>query len=199
MPEVGATGQDDFVARDLDATTWPDFERFFSRYDGVQDGCWCMYYHRTGETPGKTRDERVRKNHDDKKSMVMANKSRAVLIYHGNEVVASCQYGTREELPRIDNGRYYKALGLSRPVERFWRITCFFVDKSYRRRGITRLALKEVLSRIRELGGGIVEAYPVTDFRTVTVWFGTVNTFRSQGFEFISELGKSRVVMRKLV
>lgn len=188
-----------FTVRDLEKETWPDFERFFAKYNGVQAGCWCMYYHRSGQTPGKTIEERMERNHEDKKNLVLSNQSRGILIYSGNDVIASCQYGTRKELPRIDNGRNYRNLNIARPEDNFWRITCFFVDKKFRKKGITGLALRAVLSRIQELGGGVVEAYPVTNFRTVAVWFGSVSTFASEGFEIVGQLGKSNVVMQRFI
>lgn len=193
-----ATG-DEYSVKDLNRETWPDFERFFERYNGVQNGCWCMYYHRTGGTPGRTPEEKNQRNREDKKKLVMENKSRMVLIYHGSDVVASCQYGTRGELPRIDNGRNYKALGLSENEEKLWRITCFFVDREHRRKGLTSLAISEVLKRIKTLGGGIVEAYPVNNFKRYSIWFGTVDTFRRLGFKTIADLGISSVVMRKTI
>lgn len=199
MPESTLENNSRFTVKDLDANSWTDFERFFSKYNGVQAGCWCMYYHRTGVTPGKTIEEKIERNHTDKRELVLANKSRGILIYDGVDVIASCQYGTRSELPRIDNGWNYKALEMDRPVDRFWRITCFFVDKAYRRRGLARFALRATLEKIKELGGGIVEAYPVTNHKALRIWFGTVNMYEKEGFEQISQLGRSNAVMQKVL
>lgn len=199
MPESREFDRSNFVVKELSAETWQDFERFFSRYNGVQAGCWCMYYHRTGNTPGRTYEERAERNHQDKRDLVVSGRSRGTLIYDGTEVIASCQYGTGEELPRIDNGRNYGALKLDRPGKSFWRITCFFVDKAYRRHGVSRLALKATLERIRESGGGIVEVYPVVDFKAYRTWFGTVSMYRDEGFELVAKLGRSNAVMRKLL
>ncbi|MCY7402164.1 MAG: hypothetical protein LH477_14650 [Nocardioides sp.] len=41
-----------------------------------------------------------------------------------------------------------------------WRLTCIFVDKRYRRQGITELAIRGALDLIAEAGGGVVEGYP---------------------------------------
>lgn len=196
---TGKTLASGLTTRDLGPETWQDFESFFGRYGGVQGGCWCMYYHRIGGTKGKNREERTERNHLDKRDLVMANRSRAILVYSGDEVVATCQYGTRDELPRIDNGRFYRELAIPAPQTNFWRITCFFVDKLYRKRGVAKLALNAVLDRIAGLGGGIVEAYPVTTFKTMTVWFGTKNMFEEAGFKQVAVLGKSNVVMQKFV
>lgn len=184
---------------DLNQTTWDDFEKFFLKYNGVQAGCWCAYYHRSRPTPGKTSEEKFKSNHDYKKRLVEEGKSRSILIYLGEEVIASCQYGTREELPRIEMTRRYKDLEQDYKLENIWRITCFFVDVAHRNKGLATMALKYALARIAQEGGGIVEAYPITKKDAVENWFGTVNMYTGEGFEIISNFGKSNVLVRKYV
>jgi hypothetical protein len=41
-----------------------------------------------------------------------------------------------------------------------YRITCFFVDRRYRRKGVAAVALRGALDLIAQSGGGVVEAYP---------------------------------------
>ena len=185
--------------KDLNNNTWDDFENFFQKYNGAQGGCWCVYYHRTKPTPGETQEERKKNNHDFKKQLVDEGKSRSVLIYHGDQVVASCQYGTRDELPRIEMTRRYKDLDPEYKLQKTWRITCFFVDSAYRNRGLATMALKYALSRIAQNDGGIVEAYPITKRNAAENWFGTVDMFTAEGFEVISDFGKSNVLVRKYV
>src|SRR5204863_2588355 len=48
-----------------------------------------------------------------------------------------------------------------RDSERAWRITCFVVDKRFRRKGVAAIALHAALESIRHRGGGLVEAFPV--------------------------------------
>ena len=184
-------------ARDLDKTTWKDFEQLFLKYGGVQAGCWCMYYHRTGGTQGKTLEERTERNHRDIHDLVFSGKNRSVLIYHKGKAIASAQYGTTDELPRPGNGRNYKALNLPETRKKLWRITCFFVDREYRRKGISKFALDEILRRIETSGGGIVEAFPVRDFRALNTWFGVVSMYRNRGFETVAQLGRSSFLVRK--
>jgi GNAT superfamily N-acetyltransferase len=73
-----------------------------------------------------------------------------------------CQYGPREELPRIDSSRKHRGLAAKSETERLWRITCFAVHKNWRKRGVASVALKAALEAIREKGGGLVEGYPIT-------------------------------------
>lgn len=191
--------EEEYEAADLNSETWDDFERFFKKYNGVQDCCWCVYYHRTGVTPGKDHNEKCANNHDLKKSMVMSGESRAVLLYSGKDVILSCQYGRAEELPRIDSLWRYRGMQDISYDGALWRITCFFVDKSYRRRNLTAIALKEVLSRISREGGGTVEAYPIRSRKGFENWFGPLKTFEDEGFTIVREFGKSNVLARKFI
>ena len=117
-------------------------------------------------------------------------------MYDGAEPIGWCQYGPREELPRIDAARNYKALGLD-GGEKIWRVTCLSVDRAYRRRGVAKLALAAALDSIKARGGGTVEPYPVTHRWALAVWFGTKSMLEREGFEVVGPYGKSGVVMRK--
>jgi ribosomal protein S18 acetylase RimI-like enzyme len=84
-----------------------------------------------------------------------------------------------------------------------WRITCFFVDRKYRRRGVASAGLEGALHEIARLGGGTVESYPEDiEDRSVSASFlhnGTVAMFESHGFERTRRLGKYHWVVTKVV
>jgi len=145
------------------------------------------------------RGRRASRNRRDKKALVRSGESHGILVYSGDQPVGWCQFGPQEELPRIDAGRNYRKLKLAADGGRWWRITCFFVDRDFRRRGVADLALQAALDAIRERGGGIVEAYPVTNKRAVPIWFGTVRMFERKQFQKIADLGRSNIVMRRRV
>ena len=189
------------VTKGLSPATWPDFERLFAKHGGVQAGCWCMFYHRTGplhesDLAGEGRRSRNRK---DQRELVRQGRSHGILVYASGMAVGWCQYGLREELPRIDAKRIYRAIHLPREDGPLWRITCFFVDHEFRRRGVARIALRSALQAIRDAGGGTVEGYPAIHPRAVGIWFGTVAMFEREGFQEVSALGRSNVVMRRIL
>lgn len=188
---------DDLYLGDLDSKSWPKFEEFFNKYNGVQNSCWCLYYHKGLNVSNFGKNGKPKSNHDMKKNLVEEGKSRSVLVYKGGSVVASCQYGTFEELPRIENATRYSNLRLGSGSGKKWRITCFFVDGPHRHKGLAKLALDGVLERIARLGGGMVEAYPVKGMGTVETWFGSINMFVEKGFQVIADFGKSNVLVRK--
>jgi len=111
------------------------------------------------------------------------------------------QYGPKPELPRLDNSKTYQSLNLDNEGKKLWRVTCFFVDRNNRKRGVAGFGLNAALSSIKKNGGGVVEAYPSTkpSKGASLMWSGTVSMFENAGFDLASQLGKSSVVMRKIV
>ena len=73
-----------------------------------------------------------------------------------------CQFGTVEELPNIHHGKEWEQGLVRRPD---FRITCLFVDRRYRRKGVAATAVIGALELIGIAGGGLVEAYPTISRR----------------------------------
>ena len=163
-----------------------------------------MYYQRAKPIRLKSSDPEWKKiNRKDKRALVEKGQSHAVLVYDNETPVGWCQYGAKEELPRIDAGRGYRKVERPAGAEKLWRITCFFVDRDYRGKGVAKLALNAALESIKKQGGGIVEAYPVVSKKMAAVaewrWFGTPGMFKKEGFKTIAPLGTSGVLMRKTI
>lgn len=186
-----------YTTRELSTGTWADFETLFGTYGGVQDGCWCMYYHRARPNRGQPDAARHAQNRSDHRRLVGRGDAHGVLVYSGRTPIGWCQFGRTAELPRIDAGLKYRALGESVGARPDWRITCFFVDRRYRRIGIATLALDAALRAIGRHGGGVVEAYPSTNPRAVAQWFGTVRMFEDQQFVRVAPFGRSNILMRR--
>jgi len=191
-----------YATKELDADTWSDFEKLFEKHNGVQGGCWCMYYQRPRPVRTKmSRTERATMNRKDKRERVQEGRSHGIIVYKGLTPVGWCQYGTREELPRIDAGRNYRKVEPLSPEKRLWRITCFFVDKDHRGQGIAKTALRAALASIKKQGGGIVEAYPVVSKKILAesqwIWFGTPEMFQREKFRPVERLGASYLLMRR--
>jgi len=113
---------------------------------------------------------------------------------------AWCEYGRPDELPNIYHRKEYEA-GLDRLPD--YRVTCFFVDRSYRRKGVSRMALDGALELIALAGGGVVEAYPHDiGGKKVSASFlynGTRTLFEQAGFAYVRGKGAKNCVMRKSV
>ncbi len=203
-----------YTTKELSNETWPDFVRLFTR-GGGWDFCWCMHFQRPYSsstskrlTMGKnkmrqTRAVRSVRNRREKKHLVDTGLAHGILVYAQGDPVGWCQYGPREELPRIDSYRKYRALAPGRGAERLWRITCFVVNKRVRRRGIARAALRAALDAIRKKGGGLVEAYPIIRWKAGTFGnvstHGTVSMFEKEGFRIVAPFGGTKFQTNVLV
>lgn len=185
-----------FSVKPLNETTWPDFARLVEKHKGVWGGCWCMAFH----PEGVGRDKTVAQSRSEKERRVREGRAHAALVYDGATCVGWCQFGSPDELPRIKRQRAYLE-GCPAPSD--WRITCFFVDKSYRGKGVASAALAGAQQEIARLGGGTVESYPeAVEGRSVAGAFlhnGTVSIFEHQGFERARRIGKNHWVVTRVV
>jgi hypothetical protein len=213
-PEEDAVSE--YAVKPLCADTWDAFAGLAERHNGVWGGCWCNWFqdrynlricegpngqhhalfHRGCTDKGRT----VEDNRAFKQRLVNDGRAHAALVLDGDVAVAWCQYGSPEELPNINHRKEYEA-GLDRPAD--YRITCFFVDKNYRHKGMTAVALHGALGLIAQAGGGVVEAYPQdTGGRQVSASFlysATRSLFEQAGFSYDRPKGIKHCVMSKTV
>jgi hypothetical protein len=118
----------------------------------VWGGCWCTWFH--------PRDDKLETDDSRtfKERLVRAGKAHAALIFDGDAAVAWYQYGPPSELPRIYHRKEYEAGRTEEPPD--YRVTCFFVDRDYRKSGVAAAALRGAPDLIAKAGGGVVEGYP---------------------------------------
>lgn len=199
MPRASGRATHALQTRELVPSNWSDFAALFQKYHGVQAGCWCMFYHREG--PNGPLGSRIRQeqNRRDHRAPLLRGQAHGILVYRGDTAVGWCQFGRRDELPRIERGRKYRAIQREASQPPTWRITCFFVDRECRRSGVAKAALHGALNAIRRHGGGVVEAYLATHGRAVATWFGTLSVFELEGFRVVQPFGQSNTLVRKEV
>ncbi|HEY7042513.1 MAG TPA: GNAT family N-acetyltransferase [Nocardioidaceae bacterium] len=181
----------DYPVKALDSDTWGAFERLAERHNGVFGGCWCTWFQTLPADKTFTADG----NHALKRRLVDEGRAHAALVFDGDEAVAWCEYGSPDELPNIYHRKQYEA-ELDRLPD--YRITCMFVDKKYRRKGLTAVALRGALDLISQAGGGVVEGYPHdTEGKKVAVLYnGTRSLFERAGFTYVRPKGMKNCVMR---
>jgi len=190
--------------KELRDDTLPDFEKLLESHPAPGAySCWCMYNHRS-RPPNQSKEPHSRakenaENQRQKKELVKKGQSHGMLVYADGGPVGWCQYGPEEELPRIENNPSYRKLPPQNREEKLWRITCFVVNKKYRRDGVARTALKAALTAIASEGGGQVEAYPIIRWGAYSDYRGTVSMFLKEGFKIVAPLGKNNVVMRRTI
>ncbi|MFI5892927.1 GNAT family N-acetyltransferase [Actinoplanes sp. NPDC051513] len=181
----------DYEIKALTSDTWDAYARLMERHNGVFGGCWCTYFHTLHEEKTFDADD----NRSLKQRLVEEDRSHAALVFDGDQAVAWCQFGSPEELPNIYHRKQYDA-ELDRLPD--YRITCMFVDKKYRRKGLSAVVLAGALDLISQAGGGVVEAYPHdNDGKKMSVLYsGTRSLFERAGFSYIRPKGMRNCVMR---
>lgn len=84
-----------------------------------------------------------------------------------------------------------------------YRLTCFFVDRRQRRKGVADAALGGALELIAAAGCGVVETYPYDIAGKKVSGSFLYNDTRSMlersGFTFDPPKGKNHCVMRKVI
>ena len=124
-----------------------------ARHNGIFGGCWCIWLHPDSDERGQGAEA----NRALKKRYVEQCAAHAALVIYGGEAVAWAEYGTPVEPPNIHHRKQYDAEADLTPD---YRVTCIFVDKRYRRRGLAEAAFLGAVDLISQAGGGVVEGYP---------------------------------------
>lgn len=186
----------ELTVRMLDERTWPEFARLVEANGGIWGGCWCISFHLDPNGPkGQCKPYR-----ETKEQLVREGRAQAAMVFEGGTAIGWCQFGPPHELRNIKHRKQYEE-GLGRLPD--WRITCFFVGKGYRKRGVANLALKAALEEIARLGGGVVEAYPedVEGRKTSSSFLhgGTLAMFEREGFERVRRLGMHHWVVARVM
>lgn len=143
---------------------------------------WCMWFQ--GECAEKGSDAAGARAL--KQRLVQAGGAHAALVYDGDVAVGWCEYGAPEELPNIYHRKRVETGGDYEPPD--YRITCLFVDRDYRRKGVAAAAVNGALDLIVQAGGGVVEAHPQdTQGKKVSASFlynGSRSLFEKAGFAY---------------
>ena len=184
----------EYMVRALSPDTWDGFAGLAQRHNGVFGGCWCTYFHTMHSEKTFDADD----NRSLKRRLVEEGRAHAALVYDGDEAVAWCEYGSPEELPNIYHRKQYEE---ELDLVADYRITCIFVDRRYRRKGLSAVALQGALDLISEAGGGVVEGYPhdTQGKKKSVLYNGTRTLFERAGFTFVRSKGTGNCVMRRTV
>src|SRR5262249_62231001 len=81
-----------------------------------------------------------------------------------------------------------------------WSVSCFFIAKAFRKKGVSVALLKAAADFIRNKGGGIIEGYPVEpkmkNMPDVFAWTGLPSAFLQAGFSEAARRSPTRPIMR---
>jgi GNAT superfamily N-acetyltransferase len=163
---------------------WSDFETLFG-VRGACGGCWCMIWRLTRSEFERQKGE---KNKQAMKTIVESGEVPGILaLFHG-QAIGWCSVAPRERFPALDRSRINKRID-DQPV---WSITCFFIEKNHREKGLSIQLIKAAIAYVKKQGGKILEAYPVEPKkeRAPAVFFGRVwqRRFKKQGLSNVHDV-----------
>ena len=174
---------------------WPAVERLFGP-NGACGGCWCMCWrmesHKVwNENKGACAKEAFKK-------MVQSGKAHGVLAFAQEEAVGWCSFGPRSDFPVLQRSKAYKR----NDIENVWSVTCFFIHRKWRGKGLSGALLKAAIDIMRKRGVEVVEGYPATttkDGRKLgasMAWTGPLKLFEEQGFRTEQVVNPLRPLVR---
>jgi GNAT superfamily N-acetyltransferase len=177
----------------LSTQNWDKFVQLFGSR-GACSNCWCMSFRRNKEDfmEGKQNDG----NKNMMKKLVWENKPTGILGFYQGQAIAWCAFAPREVYVKIENSRVHKRID-DKPV---WSIPCFFIDKSYRRKGVSVAMLKAIINYAKQKNISVIEAYPTIPTQDklpdAFAWIGLYKSFKKAGFEIADHTSKSRPMVR---
>jgi GNAT superfamily N-acetyltransferase len=171
---------------------WVDFVRLFGK-NGACAGCWCMWWRLPH---AQWYAQRGAGNKRAIHRIVKAGPPPGLLASVDGQPAGWCALAPRADYPRLARSRTLRAVD-DLPV---WSVTCFFVARAFRRRGLTVHLLGAAAEFARQNGARILEGYPTDTRRAqppVFVFTGLASAFRKAGFAEVARRSPTRPIFRR--
>lgn len=176
----------------LTPARWVDLEALFGKR-GACGGCWCMTWRLTRSRFEKNKGGGNRRAF---RRIVQGGAEPGVLAYADGQPVGWCAVAPRKHFSFLERSRILAPLD-DQPV---WSITCLFVAKEWRRRGLSTKLIEAAVKLARKHGARIVEAYPQDVTSTLPapfIWTGVTPAFKKAGFKVAARRSPKRPIMRR--
>jgi GNAT superfamily N-acetyltransferase len=173
---------------------WRDFELLFGAH-GACGGCWCMHWKLRGKEYSENTGDSARQM---QKAVVDSKVIPGLLAYSEGYPVGWIAIEPRSEYPRLIHSRTLKPVD----EQEVWSITCFFVEKKHRRKGITIELLKAAVAHAKKYGARIVEGYPMDTGKKEAppnIFTGTASAFEQAGFKEVARNAPTRPIFRFVI
>jgi len=175
---------------------WNKFVELFGE-NGACGNCWCMYYRlsKADFIEGKTEDG----NKNAMKELVWESKPVGLIGLVEGQAIAWCAFAPREDFIKLNKSRVHKRID----DKDVWSIPCLFINKNYRRSGVSIQLLKGAIKYAKGNGIKIIEAYPTIPTQDKIsdsfAWVGLYKSFERAGFTIVDRTSKNRPMVRYFI
>ena len=178
---------------ELTPETWPALEKLFGANKTV-GGCFCVWFMRG--------NAEVQAGWGEGNKAFLRQKLGAplgLLAMDGDEPVGWVAVAPRPTYPRLAGSKITASDG----GPETWSVTCFFVHRGARRRGLAETLLEAAVGYARDHGARAVEGHPVdTEGErrgSGDLYHGTLAMFLAASFDLVERRGTRRALVRKEV
>lgn len=183
------------TVRPLEPSDWPALAKLFGER-GACGGCWCMCWRRP---LGEWERHKGQGNRDAFRRLVRSGRATGVLAFDGEEAVGWCSVAPRADFEALERKR---SLATDWD-ERTWSVTCFFVDREWRGRGLGTKLLAGAVDVARAGGARRLEGYPAKPGKDglppAFAWTGVPRLFERARFRPLPDPpGKRPIYVRNL-
>lgn len=180
------------VMRPVDKSRWNDLIELLGEKGGW-GGCWCMLYRLSSNQFWKNGNAG---NRAAMAALLDRGEIPGLLAYIDGRPVGWISVAPREQYGRLMRSTVNKPID-DQPV---WSIVCMFIDRNFRREGLSLALIEGAVKYVRRKRGKIVEAYPfdetVIHLPPSRAFIGVASAFRKLGFKEVGRHQKHRPVMR---
>jgi GNAT superfamily N-acetyltransferase len=131
------------------------------------------------------------------KAIVNSGEVPGILAYHSAKAIGWCAIAPRSSFPALSRSRILQPMD-DRPC---WSVACLFVDRTYRKKGVSIQLLRAATEYAKSRGATLVEGYPVEPksekhIPPAFAWTGIPKAFIRAGFIEVARRSPTRPIMR---
>ncbi|WP_033429077.1 GNAT family N-acetyltransferase [Saccharothrix syringae] len=181
---------------ELTGETWPLLEELFGP-NGARAGCWCTWF---WQSPARMRANGSAGNRELLRSRAREGAPPGLLALEGERPVGWVAVAPRSSYPRLARSPVAAPVPADEDTTGTWSVTCFFVHRTARRRGLGAELLEHAVRFAHDRGALLVEGYPVdtggAKAASGDLYHGTLGMFLDAGFELVERRGAHRALVR---
>lgn len=176
----------------LTIQTWPYLKKLFGD-KGACGGCWCMYWrlmHKQYEL------QKGAKNKKAFQTLIQQEDPLGIIAMDSEVAIGWCSVSPKTSLVRLSRSRLFRDL---EQKEGTWSITCLFVRKDCRNKGLSSKLIAAAAHYAFEQGATQIEGYPIIPQQKhvppLFAYVGFDHSFTKAGFKEVVRVSSTRSVM----